>query len=395
MRWCAVVLIPVAAAMLSGCRSGGAKPAATATPGPTPSPTAAAQVVGPVLVYSFETPFAERRGNVETTIVAFDAGAWREAHRTVLPSQRVNAPALTSRGEIVYVLRPETGDGFELRDLNPVTGSDRVLYSSTKQSEWSVAVSPDGAAVAFTEVHGAPPLNSPADLRVMDIDTRAVRTLATFTDPLGETFRGVPTPRVWRDDGQAILVSGDTSSEAPGSWATVMLDGAMKQHGRHAGYPSPNGHAMAIEDSPDVICPSDIPQHLQLLDLDTGRVVAEVTDTQRALRGWRWSPDSNEILYSQLDDAQVRAACDGAYVTEGNRAFLLSVHGGPPTPAGDVAALRRRWYGDRIVDFQCGDQVAFDPYGECGTMAGRMFLNGGEVVRGEVLRVLGFIERPQ
>lgn len=395
MRWCVVVMIAVTAAMLSGCRGGGRKPAATPVPEPTPSATAAPEVVGPVLVYSFETPFAERQGNVELTIVAFDAGAWREVHRTVLPSQRVMSPRLSARGMLIYIFNAErAADPQELRSLDPVTGDIRTLYSTARGFEYSIAVSPDGSMVAFSETDRSN-YPAPADVRVLDTASAAVRTVVTFTPQNPAGFVGTPVPVMWRDDGRGFVVLGDSGTDA-GGFATVMLDGSVVVHReRDAMYVAPNGRAAAAGGYGDLACAlaaAGRTQLLQLWDFDTNRVVNSIDDPALGIRQVTWSPTGDKLLYRQFSAQEAKTDCDRTGPESMGRAFLLSIHGGPPAPVDDVAALRRQWYGDRIIDFECGDEMAFDLYGDCPTDRGRMFLNGREVASGEVLNALGFIE---
>jgi hypothetical protein len=392
------VVVLLAAAVVDGCGGERTKSPATASisESPTPSASSAPPFVGPVLVYSFETPMAQRQGNVDLTVAAFDAGTWHELHRTVLPSQRVMSPRLSAPGLLIYIFNPErAADPTELRSLDPVTGDIRTLYKSARGFEYSIAVSPDGSMVAFSEVDQQDD-RSPADVRVLDIASGAARTIVTFTSQNPAGFVGRPTPETWRDDQRGFVVVGDAGTDA-GGFATVMLDGTVVIHReRDAMYVALDGRAAATGGYGDQACALAAvgrTQQLQLWDFDANRVVNSIEDPGRGIRQLTWSPTGDELLYRQLSPLEAQTDCDRTGPEPIGRAFLLSVQGGPPVPVDDIAALRRQWYGDRIIDFECGDETAFNPFGECWAIGGRMFLNGREVVSGEGLRVLGFIER--
>src|SRR5205823_15118339 len=125
---------------------------------------------------------------------------------------------------------------------------------------------------------------------ILDVGDGSARTLATFHDPIGGTFRGRPVPRVWRDDGRGFLISGDTSSGAPGSWATIMLDGTVINHIRDFAWPSPNGRYLVSEDI-GIDCVTHEPQRLRIFSADVNAVVPEVDDPTLGMLMDDWSPD--------------------------------------------------------------------------------------------------------
>ena len=342
---------------------------------------------------------ARRRGNVDLTVVAFDTKTWQEVHRTVLPAPRVESPQLTARGSLIYVLLPErASDPAEIQSLNPLTGDIRTLYASSRLVAYPIALSKDGTMLAFAET-AAGVAAAPSDVRVLDVVSGQARTIRTFTgqDPPG--FTGQPVPMAWRDDNRGFVVAG-ANPGPPGTWATVLLDGAVSQYGLDSMYVAPGSRIAATGGFGDLACTAvDLPQRLALIDLDANKVVNSVEDPHRGIRQRTWSPAGDELLYQQLSPEEVRADCNrtGSMPEPLGKAFLLAVAGGPPTAVDDVAALRRQWYGDRIIDFECGGETAFNPYGDCVSDAGtgHMFLNGEEVTSGEVLRAIGFIEPRQ
>jgi hypothetical protein len=328
-------------------------------------------------------------------VVAFDTNTWHELHRTVLPSQRVMSPLLSARGLLLYIFAPSRAtDPSELRSLDPLTGEFRTLYSTAKGFAPTIALSSDGSMVAFSETD-LQDISAPTDVRVLDVESGTARTVHTFTsaDPAG--FTGRPVPAAWRSDERGFFVAGSTGTDTPGTWATVMLDGTVVQHLRSFVDPAPDGEHGAVANPGTAACADiQLSQHLALVHFDGGDIVNSINDPTGGIRPRGWSPAGDEFLYQQFNVPDVGALCERMQPEPLGRAFLLSVHGGPPAPVDNVIALRQRWYGDRIIDFECGGETAFNPYGDCVFMAatGHMFLNGREVTSGEVMRAIGFIE---
>jgi hypothetical protein len=57
-----------------------------------------------------------------------------------------------------------------------------------------------------------------------------------------------------------------------------------------------------------------------------------------------------------------------------------------------VHALRRRWYGDRTIEWACSDGP-LSPFGRCDTGERVLLLNGSPVATANSIYVLGFVER--
>jgi hypothetical protein len=352
-----------------------------------PTPTAEAPppaAVGPVLLYTYETRVAEREGQYQTFLVAYDVGGARELRQTVVPGG--TALTLTSHQTI---LTRNPGDGVAIDELDPLSGKQRSIYRSDASGEWSVAVSPDGEHVAITEVRDASNYDDPSLIRLLDLDSGQVSTLATFGNPLGDEFGGRPTPRVWRDDGRGILVSGDTRSGAPGSWATVWLDGTVTVHLRGFADPSPNGRALALDSVNSVGCILAEKQELTLFNLDSGERFVVAEDPGKGLIVDGWSPDGTELLFEQYTGVTHPGDCVPTLDPATARAFVANaVDGGvrDATSAGDV---RRAWRGGVDVAFACEDPVAPDVYGSCPGGRESLSVNGIHVKSGQSLRYLG------
>ncbi len=363
-----------------------------------PTATAEPALVGPVLVYTEVTPLDERRGHIDMFVVAYDVGAKREIRRTTLSA--FWQITLLSHGELLlYPQGPDMG-GVDL--LDPVTGARRHAYESTEPRASSSALSPDGKQLAFTEVEDTSEALGPSTIRVLDLETGDVRTLASFTGDEMDPFFGIPTPRIWRDDGRGILVSGDTGSGRPGTWATVWLDGAVTVHLRETfAFPSPNGRTLVLQEVNGSSCFELQRLRIHRLDDDTEIVAGQ--EPGRGIVTREWSPDGYELLYMQYNgtiepDARYLSAhlCLPTYDLASGRAFVASARDGGVREIADIDALLRQWHGGRLISFTCTDGAPLDVYQSCPVNVARnLFLDGEFVGSGDNVRVLGIIEQSQ
>ena len=390
-RFCIAILgLAVAAAAALSC-AGDTGKVQMATPSATSTPA----VVGPVLLYT-ETSLGDANAPPVDTLVAYDTGANREVRRAALPAE-ARAKTLTKSGTLIYVAA--LSGSFEIRAIDPLTGDERRLYRAPDVTEWSIAVSPDGNQVAFAEIAAPGNAVSPPDtaVRILDVRDGSTRTVATFQDPISGAFRGRPVPRVWRDDGRGFVVSGDTSSGAPGGSATIMTDGTVINHLQGFGWPSPNGRYLALQDLDDTGCVIGDVQRLRIFSLDGASVVAEVDDPARGIVMDDWSPDGQALSYRRYAPKPGTATndCIPDYDPASVRRFTLNVAGGDPVAVTDFNALQRAWYGDRVVELRCGDGSAPDSFGKCADPLPRsILLNGVFVAKADVSGILGFIDTP-
>src|SRR5437762_5054762 len=103
-----------------------------------------------------------------------------------------------------------------------------------------------------------------------------------------------------------VLVQGYTYSEAPGSWATVMLDGTVRHHDALTfATPSPNGRWVATQEAAagttcffyDVLF-----RNVRLIDLDTGAILNAAQDPIRAFYPTHeFSPDGETAIVAASD----------------------------------------------------------------------------------------------
>ncbi len=374
-----VLLLALVVASTSAC--GGDGPATPPTPTPEPA------IVGPILVYTKQTPFEESVRQVGTLVTAYDVGGARTIHESPIGQSE---PTLdTAMGEVIYEGR--TADGTEIRAVNFSTRNERVVYRPQRPLAFGLALSPDGSSLALSELESLDPASKTYVL-VVDVASGAARTIATFADQ-SDAFRGRPTPRVWRDDGRGILASGITASGASGWWATIMLDGAVTTHLRDFAFPSPNGRILALDDVNGVGCILADVQRLRLFDVDANAEVARVEDAGRGLlESGEWSPDGDSLLFQQFATSpDPQNDCLPKYGAASGRWFVLKASGGPPEPVADVAALRAKWRPEARIDLNCVNGSA-DVFGNCpGLDVRTLLVDGTEIDRGDSIRVLGFI----
>ena len=375
----------VAAAVAVSCGGGGAKKTPIATPAATYAPAA----VGPILVYTNETPFDERVGHVETFIHAYDIASGREIIRATIPQGSLVAVFNRPSGEVFYVGRFK--DGQEIHAVNALTGVDRLVYRPLRPMESPFAISPDGASMAVSELESEE-RTSQTYVMVVSIADGSVRTLATFGSQFSDDFRGRPTPMVWRDDGRGILVAGDTSSGRPGTWASVMLDGTIRVHLTDGAFPSPNGRFLELDDTGEN-CVAVGTQRVRLINLDTNMEVARTEDPGRGIINQGWSPSGDALLYGQfmVIPGTENDPCRPTYDASSGRSFLLRTSGGPPEPVADVAALRAQWQPEARIELTCVNGPA-NAFGSCpGVDKRQLTVNNVLVGVAEGIRVLGFI----
>ena len=107
---------------------------------------------------------------------------------------------------------------------------------------------------------------------------------------------------------------------------------------------APNGRYIA--DGAGSICGTLISGHeLHLRDLDSGALLASVSDRTKAFTPYAWSPDSQELLYQERDWSG-SLACPSEV-----RWFVLTRQG--PTAVSDLDSLFARWYGLQLVELVC------------------------------------------
>lgn len=383
---CSLALVAASASMSCGGAAAKKTPVATSTAATTSTPI----TLGPILVFTNETPLDERVGHVETFVHAYDVAAGREIMRTTIAQSSIVPVFNRTSGDVFY--SGQFKDGQEIHAVNALTGVDRLVYRPDRPMESPFAISPDGASIAVSELESEEQ-TSHTYVMVVSIADGSARTLATFGGGSSEGFRGRPTPMVWRDDGTGVVVAGDTSSGAPGTWGTVMLDGTIRVHLTDGAFPSPNGRFLELDDTGEN-CVAPGTQRVRLIDLDTNMEVARAEDPGRGIINQGWSPSGDALLYGQFTPIPGTESdpCRPTYDASSGRSFLLRTGGGPPEPVAHVAALRMQWQPEARIELTCVNGPA-DAFDSCpGADKRQLSVNGAIVDTLENTRIVGFID---
>lgn len=331
------------------------------------APTTGPRTAGPLIVYAKQNPAGGGDPSART-IVAYDLGARREAASFNVAGVS-QIPRLASRRIIVNLSRSIMSyafDGSDGRELRRAPDDDHII---------GIGVSPDETKVAVTEQRGEPcgppdPATGTGTCRgyravtfIVVIDAADGRELLTVpqSDPRFAGYLGQAAVITWRDDGRGFVVEAYTYSEYYGGLATIMLDGSVTTHSFRA-WPhlSPNGRYIA--DGPIAVCDlsSAIELHeLVISDLDSGRTLATVNDPKLSLSLQDWAPDSSQFLYSThaLKPKPDATGCKTEDKTT-ETWQTLRVDGSPPALEQDPFSVRRRWYGERVVEYLCNGEPA-------------------------------------
>lgn len=414
MNYRVVLLLLVSAAMLAAC-SENSTPRASETAGPnTPAlgRAATADMPGSALVYSAlasnltrpDGGIAPRRSitvydvRARKALSSFEVGTADDTLQNLLLAGR-RVVALFNRHIVSYAL-----DGSDARTLRRVADGEGVYIIS-------VGASPDGTKIALTEqrapVCSTPdadgrgtcsPYSANTDIVVIDAaDGRELLQIPQSEDRFAG-FVGQAALPVWRDDGLGFVVSGYTHSEYYGGLATVMLDGTVTQHDYVSWpYVAPNGRHVA--DGELNVCSLSLAierQDLRLRDLDTDRSLNEINEAVLNIEPVEWSPDASEFLYRtyMLKPDAAQAPCKAADELTATW-HILPIDGSPPLDVANLAAARRRWYGDRFIEYRCAGVVTAEPYclAPNGTRAViEAYLDGGLLTTTEEFSVLGFVQ---
>ena len=372
----ACLCIAALALALVACGGGRSTPPATAPaaiasalPNDTPSP-------GPVVLYTRSAP----ANSLRAEIVQFDLSTQRELSSFEVGTSLDDRlqTAVSADGRVIVNLLDrivsyayDGGDARELRRARP--GGEFI----------GIAVSSDLSKLALTEqIDYVCPTPAPTPVEGLlfrsysDI-TQAVVIDATSgdeilkvpqSDPRLSGFHGQLAVPSWRQDGTGFVVSGYTYSEAPGGFATVMLDGTVRLD-RPAAWlnVAPDGHH-AVDMYGEVSSLSEpIVRHgVSIIDLDSGATLAAVTDPLLNFDPTEWSPDGTEFLYSTYRLVDDPARPGSTKPGESTRTWhVLLADGSGTRSAPDLYATRRRWYGNRVVEYRCQGQLVPSPTDQC------------------------------
>ncbi len=393
----------LAAAAATACGNAALVPSPTLTHARTPAP---GPPVGPIVLISVVPTVAPSPpgGSGQRVIVAYYAGARREYRRLTLPPDAVTPVFRSAVGDVLYV---SGADGAkQLHAWSPVTGGDNTLPVPKTSPLFGpdasgLTVSPDGRSAAFTIIRphdstvlpGSP--TTTADVALVNLTTGAERVLFHSDDVEHSALHGYPYILVWRDDGQALLVEGARGGP-PGTWATLLLDGTLIPSITGYAVAAPSGRALYTDDFNEVGCILQRSQRLRIWDAATGAVTAEVDDPGRGIVARAWSPSGDALLYEQFRTTTPpnNDGCVAAYDASSGAWYLLGVSGGPPQPAGDVAALRRSWDHGLTITYGCPTNDPPRVFDDCSREPTAISVDGRSVASGSSVTLLGIADLP-
>ena len=257
---------------------------------------------------------------------------------------------------------------------------------------FGVAVSPDQRSAAFGWA-ATGERDAPSELRVVDLASGAQRTVASFANVSGSgTVVGQPAPTAWLTDGSGFAFRYDANHGPVHYTGVAYMDGNLIVNERiWAAHMSPDAERVAYDGYTTTGCQVTPGQRMRIVELVTGTETAAVESPSGGMIIEGWSPGGDELLYRQYDTQPAEPGdCVPKFVPDSERWLILSAGGGPPLPVDDLDALRREWYGDRLVDVGCDTE---DEWGHCPSLEEHVLrLNGQEIARFPHIEVVGWID---
>lgn len=207
-----------------------------------------------------------------------------------LPAQ----PAWGAHNRLAFVGRVGTTMRIFVTDE---AGMAAQRLTTEERMETSPSWSPDGSAIAY---YSRPTEGGPCELRVVDLATRRMITLATDKNEMG------PTPASWSVDGSRLAFSAIHERDRSHIW-TVNRDGSglrnlsAKAVSRGAAWPSMS------PDGKQVIWIADHRDRMPIMvtDTETGESKELTPEKATSNEAPRWSPDGQRIVF-----ASTRASID-------------------------------------------------------------------------------------
>jgi hypothetical protein len=373
------------------------------TPG---KPTATGIVDAPLAVFvrvTGETEQAAGRSvpNLEVVGYRLDNGA--EVSRFELPAVFPNQLVLAGNRVVANSEQALTAydlDGGNVHELRRINDGAFV----------GLAASPDGALVAVIEqspsIYKPPagataiPVRDATALVVLEATTGNERLVVRQSRAEFDQYGGYLAVPTWRSDGRGVVVAGYTNTEAPGGFATVMLDGSVIVFGeRSYGGVSPDGKHIGIG---DIYSLCDLAYTfrggIQITDLVTGAVVSEARSDGLGFNVAQWSPNGDELLYQThaLIPGPSNSGC--SILDESSaRLHILRTDGSPPIDLPDVADTFARWSSQRPVIRYCDGRPTLGIYcydRSTGQYTSTEATVGSVHATGKELTFVGFVEPP-
>jgi hypothetical protein len=374
--------VAAVAMLLVACGGGQSASPATSSAGlttPAIVPTATSDgtpSIGPVVLY---TKHAAGSDSSLVDIVQYDLSTQRQLssfavgtslgdlQQTVAGDGRV----IVNRRDRVVSYAYDGSDARELRHAQP--GGAFI----------GMAISPDLSKLALTEQTGyqcPTPAPTPVEglicrdyrdiTEAVVIDASSGHEVLTVpqVDPRLVVYYGQLALPSWRQDGTGFVVSGYTYSEAPGGLATLMLDGRVRLD-RPAAWMNlaPDGHhAVDMQGEISSLSEPIVRHGVAIIDLDSEATLGSVADPALNFDPTEWSPDSKEFLYSTYRLVDRPDQPGSRMPDESTRTWhVLLADGSGTRDETDLYATRRRWYGSRVVEYRCKQQLVPGATDQC------------------------------
>lgn len=355
---------------------------------PKPASTTAAAIAAADPSLIIFTTLAEGIGPADAhprlTVTVYDTIARATRHSFDIGDGATDSPRkVVAAGNKLVVNFGDRIVRYDLDGSNP----HELRHANAPESDGGVfppgfidiAASPDGTKLALTEetrdLCPPPPPTPPSPgatpgqcrtyaevtrASIIDVATGAEMMSVPQSDPGFDPYHGQAAEITWRDDGTGFVVAGLTYSEAGGSIATVTVHGTVRTFGGQHDALAPNARVVSSGDG-DYVCGlggTFVQHQIVVRGLDAGPPANTVGDRVLNLSEQEWSPDSSELLYTTT--TLTPSASNPGCVDEDEtsiRWFRLPTNGSPPIPVSDIWEARRRWYGNRMIEFRCAGQL--------------------------------------
>ncbi|HZP58536.1 MAG TPA: LuxR C-terminal-related transcriptional regulator [Dehalococcoidia bacterium] len=326
-----------------------------------------------LVIFSAAPPGRYPDAHSRRTVTVYDASARQVAHQFEIGDGVTDQPdEVVAAGDKIVANLMRRVVRYELDG----TGETELWRASDGSYAFGLAASPDGTRIAFStytpgdceraaQTPGAlatPCAVSPRDNSlVRAIDTMTGRGLLSVdqADPALGQFMGPASVVGWTAAGDAIIVLGRTTDEAPGVLAEVALDGTIRPlPGNNEFFAaSPDGRRRLA--STRRACDSlDLQrERIAIVDLADGRELAAVAAPDRNILPLEWSPAGDAVLYYALA-IEPKPGEPGCYRNiDGTEEWHVLRDDGTVLDVPDPATARRAWYGDlRLVEYRCGGE---------------------------------------
>jgi hypothetical protein len=270
-----------------------------------------------------------------------------------------------TRRVVLYAL-----DGTNEREIWRAKDPDGyIIAASISPDGGEIAISEQVASDCFTPEPGATSTTcgrwrDVTVVKILDVETGDELVSVPQTDAAFDGLVGAAAELVWHEESDGVVIFVAPQSEMPAHIVTLRLDGSVTRHP----YPvyhvhvSPDGHHVIADDWEPCGLSLALERHeARIMSLDDDRVLASIKEPERNVALIEWSPDGEEFLVRVSDIVMGTGQGDCPDKAEANAEWLIMrASGEAPVPAGGIIDARRRWYGDRLIEYRCrGEEVEY------------------------------------